>query len=262
LADAAQLVTLVVVSPHLDDAVLCAGGGMAIARSLGVDVLMVTIFAGGVRTDRLGNYARAFHQQCGLGDGAIVAVRRHEDAVAATALDVRYQWLDVPDALYRTGDDGPLYDSDAKLFGEPVDSDDKLGADARALLSQHIQPADVVLLPLSVGRHVDHVLARRWGESAARDAGAHCIHYYEESLYEDQNGATSWRGVDTGGLERLEVSVPASRREIKELAVCAYRSQLVMLGLGPDHPGERAMFMARLGLEKYWQPIVPTRRLL
>jgi LmbE family N-acetylglucosaminyl deacetylase len=135
-------VRLVVVSPHLDDAVLCTGGGMGIARSLGIEVLIVTVFtANGTteRTEGLSDYARAFHRQCGLDDHDAVAARRTEDANAANVLDVDHRWLDLPDALYRTSRDGPLYKSEAMLFGPPHDPE-SLGVLARNLAHRAALP--------------------------------------------------------------------------------------------------------------------------
>lgn len=261
MADAGAVVTLVVVSPHLDDAVLCAGAGMAAARSRGIDVLVVTVFTAGAAGTALSPFARAFHRQCGLGDEAVVT-RRHEDAVATAALDVGCRWLDVQDALYRAGHRGPRYVSDETLFGPPDRADEHLETAVRAGLRSCIGAEDTVVLPLSVGGHVDHVLARRWGEVEAAEAGARRVGYYEESLYEDQHGARAWSGVATAGLERLRHVVPAALLAAKERAVGAYASQLTMLGVGPDRPAARARFVARLGVEGYWcadgvSPFVP-----
>ena len=55
---------LVVISPHLDDAVLCAGGGITIARCLGIEVLILTVFTADAPTHQLSDYARASHRQC------------------------------------------------------------------------------------------------------------------------------------------------------------------------------------------------------
>jgi hypothetical protein len=123
-------------------------------------------------------------------------------------------------------------------------------------LTEQLYPDDAVLLPLSVGHHVDHVLVRAWGEAAGRSAQAP-LSYYEEALYADQHGAQAWASVDIDGLQRLHLALPPSGHALKQRAVAAYASQLMMLGVDPNNLADGEAFMTRLAAEGYWRRLHP-----
>ena len=77
--------------------------------------------------------------------------------------------------------------------------------------------------------------------------------YYEELLYADQHSAQAWAGVDIDGLQRLHLALPRFGHTLKQRAVAAYASQLIMLGVGPNNLAEREAFMTRLAAEGYWR---------
>jgi LmbE family N-acetylglucosaminyl deacetylase len=238
-----------VVSPHLDDAVLCAGASMSLARAAGVEVRLVTVFAG-VPDGPFGPFARSFHDDCAFADDA-EATRRAEDAAAASILDIEVEWLDLPDAIYRCGRDGPLYTSREQLFGRPHGADAIIGQVTNTLASM-FRSGDVAVLPLGVGGHVDHVLVRRAGEAAAGADGE--IAYYEESFYEGQFGASAaWSGVDRSNLlMAVSFDVPPGPLATKTAAVAAYESQLRMLGAGRDSPTGMAALLRTIAVERFW----------
>ncbi len=90
---------VVVLSPHLDDAVLSVGATMHSLVRRGVDVELVTVFAGDpAPTPGPASYWDA---KRGLADkSAVVAARREEDSDAARVLGVRSTWLPFDDGAY------------------------------------------------------------------------------------------------------------------------------------------------------------------
>lgn len=89
---------VVVVSPHLDDAVLSVGATMHHLSAKGVDVQLVTVFGGDTERPSASSYWDA---KRGLEDkGAVIEERRAEDKAAAAVLGAEPIWLPFDDAAY------------------------------------------------------------------------------------------------------------------------------------------------------------------
>lgn len=146
------------ISPHLDDAVLSAGGRLATLAAAGHRVTVYTVFAGEPPTTHYSAAARMLHRTCGLGADP-VALRRAEDRHAAEALSVTVRHGGFPDAVYRTAPDGGWLvaartgPADAGLCPE----DDLVEAVAEVIgeLIAWLRPA-MILTCASFGDHVDH----------------------------------------------------------------------------------------------------------
>lgn len=242
----------VLLSPHLDDAIMCAGGWAAATASETFSVAVTTVFAGIPPADVLSPAARGFHQDCGLNNNA-VHERRAEDVAAAALVGAKTCWLEIPDAIYRLADDAPLYPTRDDLFGVPSPGENELCSTAAGLLAQEVPAPDVLLMPLSVGGHVDHVLTRRIGEAFAAALPDGCVvGYYEELLYTAQQGRQAWDRVDTQGLSPMEIAVAGEALDRKLAAIMAYTSQVRMLGVGPDNGPEHLAFIKLSEKERVW----------
>jgi len=126
-------VKLVVISPHLDDAVMSVGATMHRAARRGADVVLVTVFAGDVSSDGLASYWDA---RRGVAEkSAVLGARRREDAAAAEVLGARSVWLPFDDGAYVS-----LRDPDVIW----------------AALAPLLDDADAVLLPGWPLSHPDH----------------------------------------------------------------------------------------------------------
>ena len=125
---------VVVVSPHLDDAVLSAFGLLTEASSATV----VSICAG-IPDESLppGEYDRLTRS---ASPRARMLARRDEDVRVLARLGVRHVHLDVLDHPYRTADP------------QPAD----LARAIDAVLPDH----DTLVIPAAIGAHPDHVLTR------------------------------------------------------------------------------------------------------
>lgn len=216
---------LMVVSPHLDDAVF--GCGELMARIPGS--LCVTVFAGlpedpGVVTDwdRDAGYESALEA---------LACRRGEDAAALRVLDAEPQWLPFTDDQY----------------GEPLSRlADDIASTLDALIVCH-QPGTVAI-PLGLF-HRDHEATHR-AALEVLEAWPGCDWLaYEDALYRRIPGLLEARlaALVTAGL-RVDplYRLPVAANSIKRQAVRRYDSQLRALAR-PSGPGYADLFAPEVG---------------
>lgn len=172
---------VLVLSAHLDDAVLSCGALLSgLAGRTPVTVVTVFTEAGPPPHTRA---ARAFLEQCAAGDAAdLYARRQQEDVDVLTGLGVGRAHLGAPDALFRRREVPPPLARLGRVVPEVVHRYptyrfdiargrvsrgdralvDRLAADVRTLADR--VDAALVLGPLGVGRHVDHLLTRALAE--------------------------------------------------------------------------------------------------
>lgn len=251
----------VVVSPHLDDAVLSLGATIATWVFRGERVAVVTVCAGAPDGPARGAIAEAL-----TGPRApteYVARRRREDADACATLGATAVWLDRLDAIYRRPERyATSFDA---LFG-PRAADDDLAADARALVSAIAAraPSAQVWAPLGVGGHVDHVAIADGALDALCDAAlAARVTFYEELPYAARAGAVARRLAELERARRPHLAAapsfaPSDEALTLKLRACArYTSQLPglfddeasMLAVLRDH-GERGWHARPLELQR------------
>lgn len=139
---------IVILSPHLDDAVLSLGGLIAREVAVGRKVEVVSCFTSGPPLDTISPERRVF------GD---YSMRRAEDERALNILGASYRWLDLHERIWRepplprTRSVFPTY-----VFRTPPKMDDFSELKAiRAAITQIAAP--VIYAPLGIGHHVDHV---------------------------------------------------------------------------------------------------------
>jgi LmbE family N-acetylglucosaminyl deacetylase len=195
---------VVVVSPHLDDAVLSLGATIADHVAAGGEVLVLTVLAGPPGSDQpAGDWDRA----CGFATEAdAVRARRQEDLRACRLLGAAVEHLDGPDGQYgRSPDEATLTEG----------------------VRRAVRHADDVLVPGYPLAHPDH----RWVATTvlrALAAADRQVRLYAELPYALRPGSegTPVRTVPAGWDNRR---FPSRGRVRKLLAVRHYRSQLAML---------------------------------
>ncbi len=219
---------VVVVSPHLDDAVLSLGATVAGAVRDGADVRVLTVFAGDPEADTV---ASAHDRACGFATAGEAARRRRiEDREALGVVGGTPVWLPFPDT------------------GERGAGDDRAIAEA---VAREAAVADTVLIP---GHPLTHDVHRRLtGLLLGGDAlsGVRAALYIEQpyatwhGLSRSSRSASDWRrslrAEPSSSLSRLIASppvwIPAGRRAgdwaIKRRALARYVSQLPRLRRRP-----------------------------
>ena len=220
----------VYLSPHLDDAILSCGAQIHRRTAAGKAVLVVTVGAGDEPAGELSDLARTLHRAWKLDRAArsgeegagVVGRRRQEDLAACARVGADALHLDLLECIYRrdrtTGE--PLYGSIADLFG-PIGPSDRptilAVAERMADLPEHRE----LVVPLGVGGHVDHRIAR----AAAEQRFGSDLLYYEEYPYSRSHKAVR-RVVRGVGWKSELVPVSEAAVEAKIEAVAAYRSQV------------------------------------
>ena len=207
---ALALKTLLAISPHLDDAIFSAGALLWSLRQRGWRVVVATVFTGNV--ERPSGFALACQLDKGLSaDIDYMALRRQEDRRACALLDVEPDHLPLLEAPHRG------YANALALFDKVLPHDqieDQVRRELTSVLAD-VQP-HVILAPLAVGGHVDHVIVRRAVEALTAPRG---LWLWEDWPYVDRGGSTERRGS-----RALTVSSKARRAKIN--ACACYASQL------------------------------------
>ncbi len=155
-------------SPHLDDAILSAGGLIYEQVQAGAAVEIWTFMSGFPETEELTDFAKAMHTTWGTnGVAATVRLRRQEDSQAAALLGASVVHFDFLDCIYRRGPDGEgLYPTD--VFFPPHARDADLPPQIAQAMIAWLKPEDQVVCQLAIGGHVDHVLVRTAAEMLNR----------------------------------------------------------------------------------------------
>ncbi|HZU12538.1 MAG TPA: PIG-L family deacetylase [Chloroflexota bacterium] len=253
----------IVISPHLDDAVLSLGGTIFQLAASGDEILVVTAFAGAAGPP-YSELARELHVRWGS-PFDVNRLRRAEDVAALTRLGAEARHLDIRDAIYRRAASGTwMYDAghvgergEGTLSG-PIHPEDgwipeRLVQSVAALASGPTR----IYAPLGIGRHVDHVLAFAAGRLLSRE---HDVTYYEDYPYvevaDDFGGRPAelpgWRDVLSG------LSLEAFRAKVDAFGY--YRSQVESVFGGDGYDARMEAWARQLGgrdrefAERLWIP--------
>jgi LmbE family N-acetylglucosaminyl deacetylase len=142
---------LVILSPHLDDAVLSIGGLISREVSAGRRVEIVSCFTAGPPLETLTPERRVF------GD---YSMRRAEDERALDVLGAQHRWLDLHERIWRE----PPLPRTRSSFPTPVFSTPPRMEDFSELKSIRQTIGSIldsssahIYAPLAIGHHVDHV---------------------------------------------------------------------------------------------------------
>jgi len=168
----------IILSPHLDDASLSVGGLISALRSL-VRVEVWTIFCGATFQGPYSEVAQWLHESSGGSTGSRLSWQRErEDRGAGRRLGAHPKHFPWKDSPYRKAIDGRfMYDGSARTKWH--EDDDKMIGSIAAKLRKDFRDGDVVLAPLGVGSHVDHVITRHVAEISNPPS----LLYYSEVPY-------------------------------------------------------------------------------
>ena len=225
------------ISPHLDDAVLSAGGLIYEQTQNGIPVETWTVVCGFPATKKLSPFAEYLHQEWGMSSAEeVVRNRRDEDKRAASIVGAKPVHFDVPDCIYRQGPDGEfLY---GNIFVPLHEAEVDLPNQIAAKLAPHLEKDDVLVCQLAVGGHVDHLLVRQAAEKLERPLLYLADIPYLLNTPEDLAGK-----VD--GMKEVVHPITEAGLKSWQDAVAAYASQMAMLFEGDE--------MMRTVIQSYWE---------
>jgi len=231
------------ISPHLDDAVLSAGGLIFEQTRAGMDVEIWTFMCGFPTTEELSPFAQVTHYLWGIPTAAeVITARRAEDIKAASIVGAKTVHFDFLDCIYRRGKNGDWLYSD--VFVPPHEDDEDLPARMAESISAHLKSTDQLVCQLGLGSHLDHVLVRR-----AVELLQHPVLYDVDIPYLFNHPAELV--PKTAGMKPKTHRITDSGVRVWQDAVAAYESQLSGLFDNPE-----AM---RTQIQQYWSEYIGIR---
>lgn len=230
---------LIYLSPHLDDAVLSAGGLIYEQTQAGIPVVFWTFMCGYPPGKEYSEFAEMNHSMWGFPSAEeAVRERRAEDQNAAAIIGANTLHFDFLDCIYRRSPNGEwLY---SEIAVPPQEEDAALPSQIAKAISARLLPDDVLVCQLAVGSHVDHVLVRQAAELLGKplryDIDVPYIFYKPQELE-----------PKSAGMKASVHSVTETGLKSWQEAVLEYKSQIPNLGPDFDTPEK-----VRESLQKYW----------
>jgi LmbE family N-acetylglucosaminyl deacetylase len=212
----------VILSPHLDDAILSCGGLAAeVADTVNVEIW--TFFSAAPFIGPYSSLARWFHDISGGYSSARLAwLRRREDRRACRVVGARPNHFHWHDAVYRKTKNGePMYGGLRQSHWHA--HDDRMVREISALMESRVSRSDVLLTPLGVGKHVDHLILR----AAVERLGHNNVLYYVDlpymATYPDEIE------IQAAGMSCHSYDISTSSLQAWIDSIMCYTTQLKML---------------------------------
>ena len=251
--------THVFISPHFDDGIFSCGGTAHQLAAAGHYVIIMTLMGGLFHGELPDTPILAdLHRRWSAGDSPLRS-RQLEDESASNTIGVDYMHVPLPDCVYRLAGDLALYPSEESLFGE-IHSADYAPRLLTGIQIPELETAARVYLPLGVGHHVDHQIARSWAMTQVRDIpDRSALRFYAEFPYSNADQATESALKDFGlPLEPADVTLSEADIRAKISAIACYESQISTFWTGLDAMEadvRRAFADPQAGgfVERYWR---------
>lgn len=227
-------------SPHLDDAVLSAGGLIYDQVHAGIPVEIWTLMCGDPQLgDDVSQFAQVQHFMWGFPSAeAAIRGRRQEDRNAAAIVGASVVHFDFLDCIYRRGAEGEWLYSEIAI--PPLEGDAGLPAQIAEAISARLRPDDVLVCQLAVGSHVDHTLVRMGAELVGRpllyDIDIPYVFYKPEEL-----------APKSSGMQESVQIITESGLHAWQEAILAYTSQVPWFGDAMSTPD-----LVRESVQLYW----------
>lgn len=226
-------------SPHLDDAVLSAGGLIYEQTQAGIPVEIWTFMCGYPPAGGFSPFAELLHSQWGFASAdETVRARREEDRNAAAVVGAQVVHFDFLDCIYRRGANGDWLYHDISVPPHADDAD--IPGRIAETVSARITREDVLVCQLAVGSHVDHVLVRQGAEMLGRPL------YYDIDIPYFLHKPDEFALKAAGMQETVHSITEAGLRSWQD-AVLEYKSQFAVLGDDFNTPQK-----ALASIRSYW----------
>ncbi len=249
---------ILVLSPHLDDAVLSCGGFIAERIENGKHVIVFNLFCAPYQGP-LSPLAQELHASWGNHEN-IATLRLEEDRRALELLGADRIIGDVPDLIYRKNDAGKwLYQNMVDIQGMRNPCDDHLVDQYFRKINLSFPPQSTcVCAPLGIGAHIDHLIAYDIGVKLARSG--YMVEFYEDLPYALRKEWLQERLFQIEGMKTKLHFFSLSNLRKKVIALRFYASQIVALFTDENKMEEyltaqalQLSGQAELGAEKFWR---------
>ena len=226
-------------SPHLDDAVLSAGGLIYEQTNSGVPVEIWTFMCGNPPAGPVSSFAEQQHQQWGFSSAEeSTRARRQEDRNAAAVIGAQVLHFDFLDCIYRRGKNGEWLYSDISV--PPHADDAEFPRQIADAIFARLTADDVLVAQLAVGSHVDHVIVRQAAELLGRpllyDIDIPYMFYKPEEF-----------APKSAGMKESTYFITEAGLQSWQAAILEYKSQLPWLGEALLTPED-----AQESIRSYW----------
>lgn len=224
---------ILLISPHLDDAILSCGAYIIKNIKERNSITTVTVFSGSIEAHKLSSLAKWFHGICRLGNNAM-EVRCIEDKKACRFLRTKCIHLNLHECLYRLNSYGePRYSEEKSIYKADINNEQNTIDNVYVELLDKLQlnVFDEILVPLGIGRHIDHLIVRKAAE--ALEAKNHFnkgkIHYYEDTPYVCTDRDKDWKDDLAFNLNAKSYKISSMEFSTYTKALYFYKSQIDML---------------------------------
>jgi LmbE family N-acetylglucosaminyl deacetylase len=223
---------IIYLSPHLDDAVLSAGGLIYEQTHSGHEVEIWTFMCGFPPAGESSAFAQSLHEEWGFSSAQeAVQLRRAENINAAKIVGAKAVHFDFLDCIYRRGKNGEWLYTES-VFGPPLDAESDLPAEIAGEIFPRLKPDDMLVCQLGIGRHVDHVTIRKAAELLGRPLVYDADMPYLLKNREELNPKTA-------GMKEKVFTVSEAGLKSWQDAIAAYASQVDMLFKSPEEMREK-----------------------
>jgi LmbE family N-acetylglucosaminyl deacetylase len=234
-----QTMRWIYLSPHLDDAVLSAGGLIYEQTQAGIPVEIWTFMCGYAPSADVSPMAELLHSRWDFASAEeTTRSRREEDKKAAARVGAQVMHFDFLDCIYRRGANGDWLYSD--IYLPPQAEDAELPRQIAETITPRLMPDDVLVCQLSVGSHVDHVLVRQAAELLRRpllyDIDIPYVFYKSEEF-----------APKSAGMKESTYPITEAGLRSWQDAILEYASQLSVLGEALATPED-----VRESIRSYW----------
>lgn len=216
---------VLILSPHLDDAVLSCGDLISKYVKEGYLVDVLTIFSGSEDKENLSTAAKQFHSNCFLDHNAML-IRKEEDKKAHDFLGCNSLYLDKLECLYRRDNLGYLYPDLNNIYHLEYNREKENIKCLSNELQDIAKNYDIVYAPLGLGKHADHLMVN---EAMKLIDGNYELYFYEEvayvCYYYRSNKFSDWGK----GMKNKLIEISDDEYDKKISAILLYRSQLRIL---------------------------------
>jgi LmbE family N-acetylglucosaminyl deacetylase len=234
-------------SPHLDDAILSAGGLIYDQTQAGHSVEIWTFMCGFPDETELTDFAKSLHAEWGTHSAEeTVRLRRAENQRAADLVGAKAVNFDFLDCIYRRGKNGEALYMDIYV---PLHAEEShLPARIAETMRAHLKPEDVPVVQLGIGSHIDHVTVRQAAELLGRSLIYDADIPY---LFHNLEQITS----KTAGMQDSVQPVSETGLKVWQEAIELYASQLSTLFQPPESMRQeiQGYWSGQHGI-RYWKP--------